>query len=167
MLFSFLFISQILLRFYRFLCATWLWVLLHLLTNLLSSIDRKQICPEPYFREYYIFIEMKLFLSIVIIYVQFNNLVVITFLFLSFSLSFSPHFFPFFSSSLSRISMILDKLRHKIISSSTLLCPAVSHLMMETSQNDFFFSLRCVIRFCFVHVFTYQTFSDRISSNDY
>lgn len=136
MLFSFLFISQIFLRFYRFLCATWLWVLLHLLTNLLSSIDRKQICPEPYFREYYIFIEMKLFLSIVIIYVQFNNLVAITFLFLSLSFSI---FFPFSSFSLSQISMILDKLRHKIISSQLIMPCRVT--FNDGNKSKWFFLL--------------------------
>lgn len=101
---------------------------------------------------------MKLFLSIVIIYVQFNKLVAIaSFFFFPFSLSRS--LVRSFVHSLTRSfvlsnSMILDKLRHKIIIELNSLCPAVSHLMIETSQNDFFFlSLPNVFFFVCIYIY--------------
>lgn len=97
---------------------------------------------------------MKLFLSIVIIYVQFNKLVAIASFFFSFlSLSLARSFVHSLTRSfvLSN-SMILDKLRHKIIIELNSLCPAVSHLMIETSQNDFFFLSLPNVFFLYVYI---------------
>lgn len=79
-------------------------------------------------------------------------------LFFFFPFSLSRSLVRSFVHSLTRSfvlsnSMILDKLRHKIIIELNSLCPAVSHLMIETSQNDFFFlSLPNVFFFVCIYI---------------
>lgn len=135
----------------------------------LINLDENKFV-QNHFRKYYIFIEMKLFLSIVIIYVQFNKLVAIaSFFFFPFSLSRS--LVRSFVHSLTRSfvlsnSMILDKLRHKIIIELNSLCPAVSHLMKQVKM--IFFSCHFLMFFfLYVYIYMCKIISGRIFSNDY